>query len=96
MSDPNYDGLCGIPLPAPLEDGSFLRCRLDVGHYGDHDWKKHERSFFIGGVCYHRDFDKEQFKKLVLMSAEEYEEFVRRENKRKSKSIGDENCFENS
>jgi hypothetical protein len=38
MSDPRYDGLCGIPCPAPLADGRYLRCKLGLAHDGDHDW----------------------------------------------------------
>lgn len=50
MSDPTYDGLCGIPSFFTV-DGRHFRCKLEMGHGGDHDWKKHEHHFHIvGGV----------------------------------------------
>ena len=90
MSDPNYDGLCGIPLPAPQRGGTYLRCRLEMGHHGDHDWKKYESQFFISSFCGRGTPEKPIQRILRKMKEEQEEEYW------KSKSIGDENCFENS
>ena len=49
MTDPAYDGLCGIPSLFTLWDGTRLRCKYEMGHGGDHDWKKYERQFVIQG-----------------------------------------------
>lgn len=58
MSNPDYDGLCGVPLPHPQRGGTYLRCRLPMGHHGDHDWKKYEDSFFIRSYCGIKDREK--------------------------------------
>ncbi len=50
MSDPAYDGLCAIPSFFTM-DGLHLRCKFEMGHGGDHDWKKYESQFRIfGGI----------------------------------------------
>jgi hypothetical protein len=49
VSDPTYDGLCGVPCPSPLRDGRYLRCRLSLGHGGAHDWAKHLEQLAIAG-----------------------------------------------
>ena len=49
----DYDGLCGIPCPIPLRVGTYLRCNFELGHGGDHSWKKHEHHIRIfGGVTF--------------------------------------------
>lgn len=51
MTDLSYDGLCGIPSPFSTRDGLHLRCKFELGHHGDHDWKKYESQFRIfGGI----------------------------------------------
>jgi hypothetical protein len=40
VPDPNYDGHCGIPSLFQLSAGTRLRCRYELGHAGEHDWKK--------------------------------------------------------
>jgi len=80
MSDPQYDGLCGIPLPHPQRGGTFIRCRLGLGHHGDHDWKKYVKYFYIQAYCPRRTWAN-VMRRLILMSPEEYE----RKRKRCSK-----------
>jgi hypothetical protein len=59
MADPAYDGLCGIASDFTLRDGRRLRCKYELGHAGDHDWKKYEGQFQLfggitrDGVIYH-------------------------------------------
>lgn len=72
MSDPNYNGLCGIPLPHPQTGGTYIRCGLPLGHHGEHDWKKHEHHFYVSSYCGSRD-DMHSFKNVILMSKEEYD-----------------------
>lgn len=55
MSDPAYDGLCGVPCPVPQRGGTYLRCRLPFGHGGKgHDWEKHKYGFRICGGTFLR------------------------------------------
>ena len=54
MSDPAYDGLCGIPAPFAIH----YRCRFEMGHLGDHDWEKHRAKFFIGGCVTQDDMNR--------------------------------------
>jgi hypothetical protein len=49
MADPTYDGLCGVPSHFALRDGKHLRCKYELGHAGDHEWKKYEEQFAIRG-----------------------------------------------
>ena len=51
MSDPAYDGLCGIPSSARLTGGGYLRCRYEFGHAGEHSWQGRENKIRIGDVC---------------------------------------------
>lgn len=53
MSDPNFDGKCGIPFRVPTRGGQYLRCQHDMGHAGDHSWVKYEDQFILHG-CTHR------------------------------------------
>ncbi len=55
MSDPRYDGLCGIASPFTTRDGLHLRCKFEMGHGGDHDWKKYEGQFTIVGGVFRSD-----------------------------------------
>lgn len=48
MSDPNFDGKCGIPFRFETR-GGYLRCMHDMGHSGEHSWKKYESQFTIAG-----------------------------------------------
>lgn len=51
MSDPAYDGLCGIPYPISIGGGIYLRCRYDLHHEGEHDWEKYRNAFqILGGI----------------------------------------------
>lgn len=55
MADPAYDGLCGIPSTWSMWDGTKLRCSFEMGHGGDHEWKKYEgdsriHAHITGGV----------------------------------------------
>lgn len=52
MSDPAYDGLCGIPALYPTSEGRYVRCRYDFGHHGDHSWKGKRGTgvHFFGGI----------------------------------------------
>ena len=45
--DSPYDGLCGIASPFTTRDGLHLLCKFELGHGGDHDWKKLERHFYL-------------------------------------------------
>jgi hypothetical protein len=49
VSDPFYDGLCGVPARFTMWDGTHLRCKFEMGHGGDHDWEKHRDKFVIRG-----------------------------------------------
>ena len=76
MSDPNFDGLCGIPWRYPLQDGSYIRCRLYAGHHGKHDWEKYPEDqrakvFRITPGVPSRTYGN-IMKRLVLMKPEEY------------------------
>ena len=71
MSDPNYDGLCGIPLGAALRSGVYLRCKLPMGHSGD--WKKHESRFYISSFC-GRHKPEKPIQRILRKMKEEQEE----------------------
>lgn len=75
MSDPNYDGLCGIPLDAALRGGLKIRCNLSIGHCGDHSWKKHESQFFISSFCGRGTPEKPIQRILRKMKEEKEEEY---------------------
>lgn len=51
MSDPAYDGLCGMPSTARLTGGGYLRCQHEFGHGGEHSWVGRENKIRVGGVC---------------------------------------------
>jgi hypothetical protein len=53
VSNPTFDGLCGIPSPFTTRDGLHLRCKFEMGHGGDHDWKKYKAQFrILGGITW--------------------------------------------
>lgn len=55
MSDPHYDGLCGIPSFFQDQGGRHFRCQHEMGHGGDHSWKRYESQFRIFGGITHQD-----------------------------------------
>ena len=55
MSDPTYDGLCGIPSHFTDNGGRHLRCKFELGHGGDHEWEKHRSQFQLCGGVFHSD-----------------------------------------
>jgi len=59
MYDRNdHDGRCGIVSTFQAADGTRFRCRLEVGHGGDHDWKRLEDRFVIRAGVFHEDMVK--------------------------------------
>jgi hypothetical protein len=45
--DSPYDGLCGVASLFTTRDGLHLPCKFELGHGGDHDWKKVEHQFYL-------------------------------------------------
>jgi len=75
MNDPDYDGLCGIPLNAALRGGLKIRCNLPMGHHGDHSWKKYERHFYISSYCGRHKPEKPIQRILRKMKEEQEEDY---------------------
>lgn len=55
MSNPAFDGLCGIPLPHAIRGGTYIRCTYDINHSGEHSWKKYEDQLCIMGGISHKE-----------------------------------------
>lgn len=70
MADPNYDGLCGIASTFTLRDGKHLRCKYELGHAGDHEWKMHKGQFVIRGGVVRRDLRPSGCTCTALLSSE--------------------------
>ncbi len=55
MSDPQYDGLCGIPLPHSYGGGLYLRCTYEPDHTGEHSWKRYQHHFRVTAGVFRSD-----------------------------------------
>jgi len=55
VSDPAYDGLCGIASTFTDWKGNRFRCKYEMGHGSDHEWEKYRLQFVIFGGITHRE-----------------------------------------
>jgi hypothetical protein len=55
VSNSTDDGLCGIPSRFTTRDGLHLRCSFEMGHGGDHSWKKYQSQFTITAGVFRSD-----------------------------------------
>jgi hypothetical protein len=44
------DGTCGIIAPFASSDLQ-IQCQYELGHHGDHSWKKYQKQFMISSHC---------------------------------------------
>jgi hypothetical protein len=54
MSDPTYDGLCGIPCIYNV----LHRCMYEIGHGGDHSWANKKTHLVIQGGVFQDDMNR--------------------------------------